>query len=351
MAEWILSDGTVIESTLSAQPRRSAEAAHYSTSQLMPGQIVAISPIDDENNLSRKYTEYHVLVNENNTNIMYKNCRTLDTFGGLNNFNEFTLPTGDKVDKIALTLPENRIGASVLLLCVGGNKDKAVIIGGLQHSGIRAKQNNPTAATTGVPALTGSSSSLDDDLKVLPTLLPGVRADDGERVLGEFNGIRWNVNKDGEFTIMFQGAKDKEGKLTSDAGTTIFKFNKNGDVFLLDKNDQEIKISSQDQTITISSGADHKIILDKQAQLILMGSIGNTFTVSEEDLRNFIQQTIFAVFNAHIHPDPVTGVTGPPTVLMPGTGIPGLIPLSPSVDGTPTSVFAARNTKVTKKTS
>ena len=151
---------------------------------------------------------------------------------------------------------------------------------------------------------------------------------------------------------MFQGLKGKEGELTNDAGISILKFNSSGEVFILDKEDQEIKISPADQEITIDSGSGHKIVIEKQTGLIKMGEEGDTFTVSEAALRSYIQSAIFAVFNTHVHVSNGPGVPTNPTItLMPRGGVPGLIALSPAVDGTLTSEFAARNTKVTEKTS
>jgi hypothetical protein len=349
----ILDDGTVVESGLMPAFGASAEIAQRSTIQLQAGQVVAIVPIDDKNSLSKKYTEYHVLVNEENTNILYKNVRVKDVFGGKNDFNEIGIPSGDKVDKVSLERPEKRVGAQVLLLCMYGRKDEAIIIGGLQHSGIRAKQDDSNADKTGVPELSGSSDSIDADMKALPTLLPGAKAEDGQRILGEFNGLRWNINKDGELTVMFQGVKNKDGKLTNNAGISVLKFNSSGEVIILDKEDQEIKISPADKMITIDSGSGHKIEIDKTNGVIRMGEEGDSFTVSEENLRNYIQNKMMLPYNVHTHIGNLGILTAPPsspTMLMPPSpDAPGIITVLPAVDGTPTSEFAAKNTKVTKK--
>lgn len=358
----ILSDGTVIESGLTSTGRGSASVAHSSAYHLQTGVVVKTIPIDDPNNLSKQFTEYHVLVNEFNTTIFYRNVRAQDIFGGNNNFSDISYTPIEKDEK-SLANPEKLKGSQVLLLCMYGNKDTPVILGGLQHSSYRNDSDKSNA-----PEMSGSSASIDEDLKSLPTKLPGATSEDGDRILSEFNGVRWNINASGELTIMFQGPKDVDGNLTSDTGPTVMKFNKDGECFLLDNEDQEIKISRKDKKITLESGNGQKIEIDKENKILLdsgtgpvveldrkakivnIGDGANSFAVSEEKLRLFMELHVFAPYNIHSHVGNLGIVTGTPTPQAPlPPHAPGKINAFPGIDGTPGSEFASKDVKVTKK--
>ena len=110
----------------------------------------------------------------------------------------------------------------------------------------------PTTTTTTSTSASSSSDTATDN--------------DGQRILGEFNGFRWNINPLGEFTAVFQGLKDDKGNIpNTDIQPTIMKFNKDGEFFIIDNLDQEIKISRKDWQITISDGQKipNKITIDR----------------------------------------------------------------------------------------
>src|SRR5579871_6407173 len=92
----MLGDGTRIPSTLT--PSRPRPASHTVTSNisLKEGVVVDIIYPDDARNLSKISIEYNVVVLEYNqkagTNIVqYKNCTTIDMFGTINNYVNYTL--------------------------------------------------------------------------------------------------------------------------------------------------------------------------------------------------------------------------------------------------------------------
>lgn len=78
---------------------------------------------------------------------------------------------------------------------------------------------------------------------------------DGIRKIEEFNGIRLETNKDGEFILTYYGGKrNTKTKKTVSAATapTTFKFDKDGGWKIDDKENQSISISRKDKKIIIS---------------------------------------------------------------------------------------------------
>lgn len=269
----IFSDGYIMDG-ISVGEAPDGRRAMVNASSIQLGQIVAIHPIEENRNWSSRYVEYDVMVFEDSASTnLYRNCKFIDSFGDDLNFNEVVLSSTTNVssEKAYESAADIRNGAMVLVACLGGHKNQAVILGCVQHPSWNRRR-----ATSPVPEFEGEGSSVsrDEDMVGLPTLLPGAKADDGQRILGEFNGFRWNVNADGELTVMFQGPKDKDGKLTSDAGPTILKLNKSGEFVVIDKLDQEIKISPSDGKITISSGdaTPAAIVVDRNQKKIFVGS-------------------------------------------------------------------------------
>jgi len=251
-----LFDGTIVDSNLTFSTVVENYAGMFGKLRLQVGQVVEVIPIDDQRNRSGKFQEYNVLVTESQvTTAKYRNCKYIDSFGSENNFQEAVLnpitdgKRGQKGDNERMIFKN---GSIVIIGCIEGNKEGATILGCLQHPGINLERLTSNVVKF---AGTGSSSSRDDRLQELPTLNPGVRKKDGQRVLGEYNGIRWNINKEGELTIVFQGIKDCKGAIIDPAPQpTVLKFNKDGEFFVIDNLDQEIKISRKDQKILISSG-------------------------------------------------------------------------------------------------
>lgn len=248
-------DGSILPSNFTSVTP-SQDAGMFSSYKLRVGQIIETLPVDHKRNRSKRYVEYDVLVAEAEvTLVRYRNCRTIDTHGDENNFQEQILrpiATGKRGQKDDQEEYVYKDGATVIIGYVEGNKDAALILTCLQHPAIKLDK-----LTNDIPRFTpvGSSVSRDERLQKLPTETAGALTDDGMRILGEYQGVRWNINKYGELTIIYQGPKDTKGKLTSTATQpTILKFNKDGEFFVIDNLDQEIKISRKDKKILISSG-------------------------------------------------------------------------------------------------
>jgi hypothetical protein len=77
---------------------------------------------------------------------------------------------------------------------------------------------------------------------------------------GEFNGVNWQINKDGELTVTFKSPSDLEGKyLDEEAGGTNFKISKDGSFSFEDGKTNKIVSNKTEETLQIESGKDMSI--------------------------------------------------------------------------------------------
>ena len=177
----------------------------FGNTNLKNGIIIKIYEIDDELNLNKKFPEYDVLVVEQKAMssvepVIYKNCITIDGFGGVADFFEFKRRSKKEEKGKQSPLDTNfkdQFGSMVFLLCLDGATDKGVIINSVPHPGRKTK----------------------------------LTKDAGLHLEGEYNGLNWQINKDGELTIVFKSKTDDEGKpQDEDAGGTHLKIDKEGSV-------------------------------------------------------------------------------------------------------------------------
>lgn len=189
--------------------------------RLRPGEVQAIYGKNHAMNVSKKFTEYDVYVQHraNHTAVskMYNHVYAMDAFGGIADTYTYTLRADASGNRFPL---KPGLGSKVLILCLNGENDNAVIIGGIRDS------NGPV-----------------DD----PAL--------GHHLHWRFNGIDASINKDGELVIEYQGAQNNDGSLADgvdekSTGTTI-TFSKDGNVEIADA------VKDGDQTV-----AKNLILLD-----------------------------------------------------------------------------------------
>jgi hypothetical protein len=129
-------------------------------------------------------------------------------------------------------ISEFGVGDTVLLTFVDGDEERPIIIGALP-----SRLNKDNAA----------------------------QQSDGLRILGEYNGLRWNINDYGELIITYQGGKRDIVSGTparSDTGDTQIKIDNTGSFRIIDNEDQEFKIDRVTKKITIDT-TKTKIELDK----------------------------------------------------------------------------------------
>ena len=177
----------------------------YKNFGLRAGIVVKSYSIDNDQNLSKLAPEYDVVVIEQDSNraitpITYRNCISANSFGSISDYFEARLRSQKTIDNKQTQGKDfsGQDGAIVLLLCLDGSSEKAVIIGALNHPDRKTK-------------LVGE-----------------------EKVLsGEFNGLSISVADDGSANLTFKGATDNKGKpLDSSQGNTTVDIEKDGSVQL-----------------------------------------------------------------------------------------------------------------------
>lgn len=227
----IIDDGTVVPSYMGLRAvGYPASTGYFNNTTLRYGEVKNIIYPDDNRSISKKFVEYTVEIQYKEgagpgTTTKYLGCLLNNPFGGIADYLKFSLrisPT-DKVDKNTGI----GIGSKVLLLCVNGEKPKAVIIGGL---------NDP---------------------------LDTPDTEDGHQLKFEFNGMNCHIDKDGAFTLTFKGATKADGKpdhtfYTPKAPGSTLKFDKDGNVNLGSKDNKQY-VSLDNVNKLLSIGADNNI--------------------------------------------------------------------------------------------
>lgn len=165
------------------------------------------------------------------------NCRLMRSMGGIFNY-EDTVHRGYKFDERRDRVSDYscKAGDTVIVAFLNGDPREGVILGGIFHPGRKT------------------------ELKI----------EDGPQYQSEFNGIKKNINKDGEYTITFKGQPTNLSILNDlpnntapvpkydlEVGTTFLKFDKTGSFEVNDnatKLLQNFRIDKPKGTITLNSG-------------------------------------------------------------------------------------------------
>lgn len=206
----------------------------FNNTKLKNGIVIAVYEIDDENNRNKKFPEYDVLIVEQKATstmepVIYRNCISIDGFGGVADFFEYKLrPVKEVEDKPTTPLNTNfkgQFGSMVLLLCLDGASDKGIIVKSVPHPGRKTK----------------------------------LTKDAGLHLEGEYNGLNWKINKDGELTITFKSKTDDKGKPSDDqAGGTHVQIDKKGSVDvntnLEGKEETYIRMDKENKDIGLKAG-------------------------------------------------------------------------------------------------
>jgi phage gp45-like len=243
----VLSDGTVIPSFLGTRSR----GAHSGSTDMLNdytlrlGEIKKIIYPNDPLSYGKKTVEYDIEVQyrENNGTYVtsyYRGATVSTVFGGVGDrfhatFREDASP--------ASSTSNVGTGSKVLCLCLAGDQQKAIILGGIEDP----------------------NSTRVEDKK------------DGHNLAFEFNGVKATINKDGEFQIRFAGPTDDKGVLLSTAKAAdsgaLLKFTKDGSVIIAteDGNDHKIVLDHQNKEISLTTTGDWK------------GTVDGTFDVKAKD--------------------------------------------------------------------
>lgn len=182
--------------------------------------------------------------------IIDTNARLMTRFGGVYNYEDFTL-RGYKSDRDISEITDINIkpGDLVVVVFLNGNPTDALIIGALRH---RARQHE-------------------------------LKADDGPQYKSEFNGIETFINKDGEYRLTFLGQPTNIAKLNEKPKKPIEKPQRDketsGSYVLLDKTGS-IEIND----VSTKDGGNQMLRIDKKGGTIKIksGSIDVTLTKKQE---------------------------------------------------------------------
>jgi len=217
----------------------------YQNTTLKLGIVTKVYEIDSKENINKKFPEYDVTTLEQNgtSNVgitQYNKCICIDGFGGLADFFEYKLRPKSKVIEPSKeskaqfsTNFGNQTGNMVLLLCLDGSVDKAVIIKALPHFG---RKTNLTK-------------------------------ENGVHMEGEYNGINWKINKDGEFILTFKSATSDDGKIVDKKYSGTFaKIDKTGSFEVKDQHNH-IRMDNDKGGVNITTDATQKTSADKNIEL------------------------------------------------------------------------------------
>lgn len=214
---------------------------NYKNFGIKAGIVINCYTADDKKNLSKSVPEYDVAVIEQNENasqnvITYQNCPAAELFGGLGDFFEFTYRNQTKADKKGQEKTFNlQNGSQVLIACLNGSSEKAIIIGALKHPKRKSK-------------LTKAS---------------------GHSMYGEFNGLSTSIDKDGAFKILFKGSTNTDGKANNEkVGGSYLTIEKDGSIQLSDGNKEFIRLDKTKKTLFLNSEKDMSLNTDSNLNLL-----------------------------------------------------------------------------------
>ena len=246
-------DGSIINQYFGIQDKPTSGDDIYNQGlRFVVGQIEKIHYTDDQSNVSKTYVEYDVSVRDaKGGQSMLRNIKKLDTLGGSNDYDELVLEANEFASKGKLETSnffKNKNGTTVLVGFIDGSKDKPVIVMALQH---------PTRK--------------------------GAKRADGIRRKGEFRGVQWEINKDGELILTHQGPRGANGNLkTPEKVLTVVKFDKDGNLIVNDKATNQIKLNNTDVKVEIQSDSKGtKLELDGKNDKVTTTTAGGLKTEME----------------------------------------------------------------------
>lgn len=223
-----------------------AMSRRFQNTPLRVGIVMESYDIDNQKNISKNVPEYTVVTKESNPSggIDYKkytNVISLDKFGGVADFFEYrSRPNTVVIDKES-NKPSydfsKQNGSLVLLLCLDGFSEQAIIIGGLPNI-INEKNQRKTTLTK----------------------------ENGLHMEGEYNGINWKVNKDGEFVLTFRSPTDNNGKIIDKKYSGTFsKIDKTGSFEVKDQHNH-VRMDNDKGGFNLKTDADYKLEADKNVE-------------------------------------------------------------------------------------
>lgn len=226
--------GSVLPSSLFSESEIGGISAfnkRYKNHGLKMGVVTKVIPPEDVLSVSGFCMEYNVLVVEQEQDTgyditTYKNCIKLDNFGGVADYFDSTLREPTKVGPDGVQDLEKQNGSIVVIQCLDGSSSQAIIKGGVQH----------------------------------PKRKPVLNKETGHSMIGRFNGVSLEIDKEGAFSISFAGATDNDGKpIDEKVGGSSLKITKNGSVEITDGAGETISFDKEKNKVLIQSKKDVSI--------------------------------------------------------------------------------------------
>ncbi len=241
-------DGSVVSSYFTGKPAATGKDVYDKGSTTMVGQIEKIHFIDDATNVSKQFVEYDVSVRDAyGGQSVFRNVRPGSGIGGTNNSEETILEANEIAVRGKLDTSNqfgNKNGTIVAISFLDNSLDKPYISDVLDH-----------------PSNEGAKRA------------------DGIRKLSEFQGIRQEINKDGEYILTYLGGKDADGSNPNKAtAPTIFKIDKDGNLTLSTNEGQSFKLNRKDKKITVTD-SNNTLELDKTGKKITIDAGGKTVVI------------------------------------------------------------------------
>ena len=274
----ILRDGSV----LSTNTIRSYENINrYNYSSLCIAVILEVIYIDDPRSVSRSMVEYNVKVDDGLKAGFYNNVVALPNLGGIFNFSDKVYKGREKSFQNKNSL-DIKCSSSLNTMTRFEHDGDQVVLGFLDGN-------------VSAPIILGSWNNCN-------IYFPMARREDGTRFLEEFNGVRTEINKEGEWSLTYLGGvRDLKTKKTKRHNTapTQMKIDKDGSFELTQATDVEqygkkvttnsvlnkiklsrnktlhIKIGNHTVLVEDNAGKENIIITHKKGGKVVLDTQGN----------------------------------------------------------------------------
>jgi len=214
---------------------------------LKTGVIIKTHELDSEDNLLKIGPEYDVVIHEQDgnrgiTSVTYKNCQFLEALGGIADFFDVKRREPTNTDYKVDQDIEKFDGAMVLMACIDGVSNKGIILGAI---------TNPNRKST-------------------------LTKDAGSHMEGQFNGLNWQVDKNGALTITFNSAMDNKGKQADEkAAGANWKIEKDGSIEFSDGATENIRLDKTKKTLDANAEDNVSITSAKKSVNVTAGESVN----------------------------------------------------------------------------
>lgn len=243
------------------RPSRFDTGTAFNNVSLHIGEVQEMFYPNHPRNRSKKVVEYRVFAQilENGAGVgkMYDYCVLLNPFAGFADKASWTLRPENKANSVSKSDTTPGKGSKVLLLCINGEQNNAVILGGLRDQA------------------------------------DAVETDAGHNLHLNFNGVDAAVNAEGELTIKYGGKTNAAGKtsVSSRAQGTLLKFKKDGSLALTTADGKQALILDH-STGKVNVAASAGMIVGSGTDAMVKGS---TYRAAETVLHVQLQVSLTAL--------------------------------------------------------